>query len=72
MTDDYIENKIKEYEARVYPDGGMTAHSKAVLRDMLEKEDRFWTRFDADFIRGFDDGEPQTTVDYNHYNGNDN
>lgn len=57
MTDDYIENKIREYEARVYPEG-MSAHSKAVLRDMLEKEDRFWTYFDRDHVPGKDDGEP--------------
>lgn len=63
--DDYIESKVADYERRVYPDGGMSAHSKGVLRDMLIKEDEFWTRFDADHIHGFDDGEPQTQADYN-------
>ena len=57
-----------DHNQRVY-DGQMTAHQKSVLRDMLEKDDRFWVREAADFIRGFDDGEEQTTVDYNHYNG---
>lgn len=66
---DYIEGKVREYEARVYPEG-MPAHNKNELRRKLEAEDRFWTRFDADFIRGYDDGESQTTVDQNYESNN--
>lgn len=65
---DWIEEAIKEHNQRVYQ-GTMDAHSKSVLRQMKMKEHEFWMREQADFIRGFDDGEPQTTVDYNHYNG---
>lgn len=62
---DWIEEAIKEYDERVYG-GTMDAHSKSVLRAMKMKEHEFWEREQADFIRGFDDGEPQTVTDYNH------
>lgn len=68
MNDDYIEKKVEEVAQETYG-GDMPEHNKSVLRDVLKKEDKFWEREGADFIRGFDDGEPQTTVDYNHYNG---
>ena len=65
----YIEDEIAAYEARVYPEG-MPATNKAVLRKQLEAEDKFWIAEGADFIRGFDDGEPQTVADYNHESDN--
>lgn len=63
-----IEEQIEDHNERVY-DGLMTAHQKQVLRDMLEKEDRFWVLEAKDFIKGYDDGEAQTSVDQNHYHG---
>lgn len=65
---DYINGKVEEYAQRVYG-GDMDAHSRGVYRDMLIKEMKFEERAQADFIRGYDDGESQTTVDQNHYNG---
>ncbi|WP_157043500.1 hypothetical protein [Nitrobacter hamburgensis] len=41
---DYNEAQIAEYEARVYPDGGMPAVNKALLRKQLEAEDAFWQK----------------------------
>lgn len=35
------EERIAEVEQNVYG-GNMPAHNKAVLRSILEKEDRFW------------------------------
>jgi hypothetical protein len=52
----YIESKLAEKE-RHYPEG-MTAREKEVYREMLRKEDRFWTYFDRDHVPGKDDGEP--------------
>lgn len=62
--EDWIEGEVEAHNRKVY-NGTMGAHAKSVLRDMLRKEDRFWTRFDADHRHGFDDGEPQTSADYN-------
>jgi hypothetical protein len=42
--DEYIEREIDEYEARVYPDVGMTGAQRALLRKRLEKEDEFWAK----------------------------
>lgn len=52
---DNIERAIDEYNQRVYQ-GGMNAHQKEVLRDMLTKEQRFWSLEAKDFINGYDDG----------------
>lgn len=43
MPDDYIESQIADHEAKVY-EGSMSAHSKKVLREMLEREDKIWQR----------------------------
>lgn len=67
-TNNYIESEVEKHNQEVYA-GEMSAHSKSVLRDQLKKEDKFWTYFDRDHINGFDDGEPQTTPDFNHYEG---
>lgn len=42
--DECIEREIEAYEARVYPDGGMTGAQRALLRKQLEAEDRFWAK----------------------------
>lgn len=62
--EDFIEQEVSRQECEVYG-GSMPARSKALLREMLRKEDRFWTYFDCDHINGYDDGEPQTSADYN-------
>ena len=36
-----IEEEIKEYNHKVYG-GEMPAHNKAVLRSLIEKENKFW------------------------------
>jgi hypothetical protein len=41
------EEEVEAYNRRVYK-GQMPAHNKAVLRDMIEKENRFW---EADAVR---------------------
>lgn len=63
MTD-YIEQEIARVEREVY-EGNMPAHNKQVLREKLKKEDKFWERFERDHRNGYDDGEPQTTADFN-------
>ena len=65
MTPDWIEEYVEDYNQRVYG-GLMSPRAKSVLRAMKMKEHEFWEREQADFIRGFDDGEPQTTEDYEH------
>lgn len=59
------DDEVKEYQER----NGMKldAHSRATLKAMLERENRFWENEQRDFLRGYDDGEPQTTVDFNHF-----
>lgn len=42
--DCYIEALIADYEQRVYPEGGMPAVNKALLRKRLEAEDSFWQK----------------------------
>jgi hypothetical protein len=42
--DEHIEREIDEYEARVYPDGGMSGSQRALLRKQLQDEDRFWAK----------------------------
>lgn len=37
--------------------GGLDSHKREILRDMIAKGDHEWDQ--ADFIRGFDDGEPE-------------
>ena len=44
MDQNYNEALIAEYEARVYPDGGMPAVNKALLRKRLEAEDEYWQK----------------------------
>jgi hypothetical protein len=51
------EEKIEEHNRLVY-NGTMPARAKKVMREMLEKEDRFWLYFDRDHVPGKDDGEP--------------
>lgn len=47
------EHKLSRSEAKLYLDG---------LEHMAQTEGQ------ADFNRGYDDGEAQTTPDFNHYN----
>lgn len=39
-----IDEQIEEYAKRVYPDGGMSAHTRGVYRKMLERDEKFWER----------------------------
>jgi hypothetical protein len=36
-----VDEEVEAYNQRVYK-GEMPAHNKAVLRDMIERENRFW------------------------------
>ncbi len=61
----WIDEFVRDYEIRVYgKEGAMTPHAKKVLRQMKLKEHEFWLREQADHRRGYDDGEPQTSADY--------
>ena len=42
----------------------MSPARKRLLREMKRKEHEEWEREQADVISGFEDGEPQTTEDY--------
>ncbi len=47
----------------------MNMRQKRILKEYQDREDRRPENGMADHIRGYDDGEPQTSVDFNHYNG---
>lgn len=63
----FMQEEIASYEDKA----GFTldAHSKKTLRSKLESDYRYAEKSLADVIHGFDDGEPQTTPDFNHYEG---
>lgn len=63
MDHDWLEQYVEDYNQRVYA-GLMSPNAKRLLREMKRKEHDEWEREQADFVRGFDDGEPQTTADY--------
>jgi hypothetical protein len=65
MTDP-IKEEMDEIEARRTEP--LNARERSVLRNKLDREHEWWgQRCEADIIRGYDDGESQTTVDQNHY-----
>jgi hypothetical protein len=41
---DYNDAFIADYEARVYPDGGMTGGQRALLRKQLEEEHLYYLK----------------------------
>ena len=63
MDRDWLEQYVEDYNNRVY-NGLMSPSAKRLLREMKRKEHEEWEREQADVISGFDDGEPQTTEDY--------
>jgi hypothetical protein len=60
-----VEEEIAAYEAK---NGELPAHNRATLRSMIERENKWWDREANDHLNGYDDGEPQTTVDFNYFN----